>query len=414
MIGFERHQLANGLKVICHTDVTTPLVCVNVLYDVGSRDEDPERTGFAHLFEHLMFGGSTNIPSYDLHVEGVGGENNAFTSSDITNYYLTMPAGALETAFWLESDRMFGLTLNDRSLEVQKAVVVEEFRQRYLNQPYGDTWHLLRPLAYLTHPYRWPAIGMHPSHIEAASLAEVESFYRRFYQPSNAVLAVAGNVHPDSVFALAESWFGDIPSQPKALRNLALETPQKEARWLEVQRDVPAEAIFRVFKTGGRMEPSFYATDLLSDILSAGESSRLYRRLVKEQQVFSDISTHLSGDLDPGLWIVQGRVAEEVGWERALQALDDEFQRITEELVGEKELQKVKHRLESTLAFSALSLAERALNLAYYENISDAAIYNQLRQEYLQVSREGIRKAAQDTFRAECASSLIITPLSQG
>jgi predicted Zn-dependent peptidase len=410
MIGFERHQLANGLKVICHTDLTTPLVCVNVLYDVGSRDEDPNRTGFAHLFEHLMFGGSAHIPAYDHHVEAAGGENNAFTSSDITNYYLTMPAGALETAFWLESDRMFALDMQPQGLKTQKSVVVEEFRQRYLNQPYGDAWLLLRPLAYSRHPYRWPAIGMHPSHIEAASLGEVEAFYRRFYHPANAVLSVAGNVKPDKVFTLAEYWFGDIPSPPKVKRNLPAEPPQTEARWLEVQREVPAEALFRVFKMGGRMEESFFAADLLSDILSSGESSRLYRRLVKERSLFNDISTHLSGDLDPGLWALQGRVAEEVSWEEALQALDEEVQRLTEKCVTDRELQKVRHKLESTLSFSALSLAERALNLAYYENTGDAGRYNTLLERYLEVKPTDLLHSAQQIFRAENASSLIITP----
>jgi zinc protease len=305
------------LRVIVHTDVSSPLVCMNILYDVGARDESEEQTGFAHLFEHLMFGGSVNIPSYDTPLQEVGGENNAFTNNDVTNYYLTLPAANIETGFWLESDRMLSLAFSEKSLEVQRNVVIEEFKQRYLNQPYGDEWLLLRPLAYKVHPYRWATIGKEIKHIEDAQMEDVKSFFNRFYHPANAILVVTGNVKMAAVKVLAEKWFGPIPSGEKVQRNLPREPKQTAARYETVYRDVPADAIHKVYHMPGRMDKSYHAIDLLSDILGRGHSARLYQALVKDKPLFSEISAHLMGSFDPGLLVIHGRLNEGVDYQMA-------------------------------------------------------------------------------------------------
>jgi len=384
------------------------MVCVNVLYDVGARDESPHRTGFAHLFEHLMFSGSVNIPQYDHHVEFAGGENNAFTNNDITNYYLTLPASAVETAFWLESDRMLGLAFSEKGLEVQKGVVVEEFRQRYLNQPYGDAWLLLRDLAYSVHPYRWPTIGLHPSHIEEAEMEEVRAFYARFYNPDNAVLAVAGNVKPDVVFRLAEKWFGGIPSGPVQRRDLPAEPPQMAERRKEVLRDVPANALYLAWHMVPRMHPDYYSHDLLSDILSAGNSSRFFNRLVKRRALFSELTAYVTGDLDRGLFVVTGKVAQGVDPWDAERAVLAELHELAGASVQEEELRKVQNKAESLLAFSELSLAERALNLAYFELQGDAATYNGQGEAYRRVNAEAVRSTAASLFLPQRTSTLHI------
>lgn len=398
------------MRVLVHTDYSTPLVCVNVMYDVGSRDESPKRTGFAHLFEHLMFGGSVNISSYDGVVENAGGENNAFTSNDVTNYYLTLPASALETAFWLESDRMLGLALTEKGLKVQKGVVVEEFRQRYLNQPYGDVWLHLRPLVYEKHPYAWPTIGKSPAHIEVTTMQEVKDFFDRHYHPANAVLSIAGNISSEKVFYLAEKWFGGIEVRKKSPRVLAQELPQKSTRFQELLSEVPSPAIYSVYKMPGRTHSSFCAADLLSDILSAGNSSRLFQKLVKKEAVFSELSTYLTGDLDPGLFVFAGKLSEGVRMEHAEKAVNDQIRLLQDTRVEERELQKVKNKLESVMAFGELSLSEKALNLAYYEIAGGADMYNQLRENYLAVGIKDIQEIAQNLLKPECASTLYIIP----
>jgi len=309
MINFERFELDNGLKVIVHQDKSTPIVAFNLLYDVGARDEDSSRTGFAHLFEHLMFGGSVNISDYDEVVEKAGGQNNAFTSNDITNYYITLPKDNLEQAFRLESDRMLSLAFTPKSLEVQRQVVIEEFKQNYLNQPYGDIHLLLRPLAYKEHPYRWPTIGKEVSHIEEATMEEVKAFFYKHYAPNNAILVVAGDVEIDEIKALSEKWFAPIERREVAVRNLPKEPRQEEARTLTVERDVPVDVIYKAFHMCARTDQDFFATDLISDILSRGNSSRLYNSLVKEQKLFSDIDAFIGGELDESLFYFAGKLA---------------------------------------------------------------------------------------------------------
>ncbi|KIA93713.1 peptidase M16 [Pedobacter kyungheensis] len=406
MVDFNRFTLANGLKVLVHEDATTPMAVLNILYDVGARDEDPEKTGFAHLFEHLMFGGSINIPNYDEPLQRVGGENNAFTSNDITNYYITLPAENIETAFWLESDRMLSLAFSEKSLDTQRNVVSEEFKQRYLNQPYGDVWLKLRPLAYKKHAYRWATIGKELSHIENATMDDVKAFFKKHYNPQNAILVVGGNVKTEEVKKLAEKWFEPIPAGEKYHRNLEQEEPQIEARQETVKANVPLNAIYMAFKMPGRLNSDYYAFDLLSDILSRGQSSRLYNSLLKEQQLFSEINAYISSSLDPGLFIVEGKLIEGVAIETAEKAIWAELEKLKTELVSDTELTKVKNKVESILVFSEMGLLDKAMNLAYYELLGDAALLNNETAEFLKVQSADIQRIANETFNKNSSSTL--------
>ncbi|PWS29381.1 peptidase M16 [Pedobacter yonginense] len=406
MVDFNRFTLANGLKVLVHEDATTPMAVLNILYDVGARDENPEQTGFAHLFEHLMFGGSVNIPNYDEPLQRVGGENNAFTSNDITNYYITLPSENIETAFWLESDRMLNLAFSEKSLETQRNVVSEEFKQRYLNQPYGDVWLKLRPLAFKKHAYRWATIGKELSHIENAKIEDVKAFFKKHYTPQNAILVVGGNVKTEDVKKLAEKWFEPIPAGEKYIRNLVQEDKQTEARTETITASVPLNAIYMAFKMPGRLDADYYAFDLLSDILSRGQSSRLYNSLLKEQQLFSDINAYISSSIDPGLFIVEGKLIEGISIETAEKAIWAELDRLKSELVSETELTKVKNKVESVLVFSEMSLLDKAMNLAYYELLGNADLLNQETTEFLKVTAEDLKRISNDTFHHNSSSTL--------
>jgi predicted Zn-dependent peptidase len=406
MIRYDKFTLDNGLKVIVHRDTSTPLACVNILYDVGARDEDENRTGFAHLFEHLMFGGSVNIPSYDEPLQRVGGENNAFTTNDITNYYLTLPSENLETAMWLESDRMLSLAFSEKSLEVQRAVVIEEFKQRYLNQPYGDVWLLVRPLAYKVHPYRWATIGKEIKHIEDAVMDDVKAFFQKFYCPKNAILVVAGNVETAQVKALAEKWFGPIPGGEKHVRNLPAEPRQEEYRSETVYRDVPYDGVYLNFHMCARDEPEYQAMDLISDILSRGNSARLYNKLVKEDRMFSEINAFVMGDSDKGTFVVSGKVNEGITTEQAEEAVFAELRKLQEELVPERELQKVKNKVESSHLFAEMGILDKSMNLAFYELLGDAELVNTELKKYMEVTAEEIRAVAKEVFRKTNCSTL--------
>ena len=407
MVSFKRFKLDNGLTVLVHEDHSTAMAVVNILYKVGARDELPEQTGFAHLFEHLMFGGSVNIPSYDAPLQLVGGENNAFTSNDITNYYLTLPANNLETAFWLESDRMLSLAFSEKSLEVQRQVVIEEFKQRYLNQPYGDVWLKLRPLAYKKHPYRWATIGKEISHIEDAQMEDVKNFFKQYYSPNNAVMVVAGDVDYDQVKSLAEKWFAGIPRGEEVVRSLPIEPQQEEERREEVMADVPVDSIYIVFHGPARLDKDYQTMDLISDILSRGSSSRLYRTLVKDTPFFSEINAYVMGSIDPNLFVIEGKILNGISLADAELAIWNQLELIKEELVDEEELQKVKNKIESTLLFSELSILDKAMNLAYYEAISDADDYNKEVNKYLNVSADDIKTLAQSIFVKENSSTLL-------
>ncbi|HUH32779.1 MAG TPA: pitrilysin family protein, partial [Daejeonella sp.] len=406
MVLFDRFTLENGLKVLVHEDPTTPMAVVNILYDVGARDEDPDKTGFAHLFEHLMFGGSVNIPTYDEPLQRVGGENNAFTSNDITNYYITLPAVNLETAFWLESDRMLSLAFSEKSLEVQRNVVCEEFKQRYLNQPYGDVWLKLRPMAYKKHPYQWATIGKVLEHIENATIEDVRDFFKKHYNPANAILVVGGSVKTEDVKVLAEKWFGDITGLEKPSRNLDPEPEQTEERKLTVQADVPLNAIYKAFHMPSRNDENYFTVDLISDILSRGNSSRLFRKLLKEQKLFSEINAYLTGSLDTGLFVVEGKPLPGVSMEIAEASIWHELEQLKTDLVHEDELTKVKNKIESTMVFSEMSLLDKAMNLAFFELLGDADRLNSETQKYLDVTSSQIQQQAQQIFRKENSSTL--------
>jgi len=407
MINYRRFTLDNGLCVLVHEDHTTAMACVNILYDVGARDESPDKTGFAHLFEHLMFGGSINIPNYDTPLQEVGGENNAFTSNDITNYYITLPSSNLETAFWLESDRMLSLAFSEQSLEVQRNVVSEEFKQRYLNQPYGDVWLRLRPLAYKEHPYRWATIGKELRHIEEATMADVKAFFFKHYVPSNAIMVVAGDVTFNQVRALAEKWFADIPTRPKPVRKLPVEPKQLTPRREEVHADVPVNSIYIAFHGPGRTHPDYPIMDLLSDILSRGSSSRLYRALVKDQPLFSEVNAYVCGSIDPNLIVVEGKPLPHVDMADAEKLLWNQLDILRFEPLKETELQKVKNKIESTMVFAELSILDRAMNLAFFEILGSADWYNEEVERYLAITRDDIQRVAREIFNPENSSTLI-------
>lgn len=406
MINFQKFQLSNGLRVIVHEDNSTPLAAVNILYNVGSKDESPDQTGFAHLFEHLMFGGSKNIEVFDAPLQQAGGENNAFTSTDITNYYETLPTQNIETAFWLEADRMNELVFSDHSLEIQRKVVCEEFKEHYINQPYGDVWHKLRALAYTTHPYQWPTIGKTLEHIEQAQLDDVKNFFFRFYRPDNAILVVAGNVKAEEVFALAEEWFGEIPSGNTRKKNIPVEPPQREARSLTMHAEVPLDAIYKAWHMPGRLQPGYYAADLISDILSGGKSGRLYQALVKEKKLFSEINCYQTSSIDPGLLVVEGKLVKGIKMEAAEKAIAQELEKMVERDVQEEELTKVKNRIESQMVFSETEVLHKAMNLAYAELLGDANLVNEEIKNYLRVTSEEIRQEAANVFRPENCSTL--------
>lgn len=406
MINLEKIILDNGLKVIVHQDKSTPLVALNILYNVGARDEHPEKTGFAHLFEHLMFGGSINIPGYDEQLQRAGGENNAFTNNDITNYYLTLPRENIETGFWLESDRMLSLDFSQKSLDVQKQVVIEEFKQRYLNQPYGDVWLLLRPLAYKVHPYQWSTIGKNKVHIEQASLEEVKEFFFSYYAPNNAILVAAGNIDLRQAEYLSSKWFSPIEKRSIPPRSLQQEPEQTKRRELTVERDVPYDGIYKAFHMCGRNIHDFHTIDIISDILSNGKSSRLYTNLVQEKRLFSDLNAFLTGEIDPGLFTITGKLMKGVAMETAEKELEAELLKIQQEPVPEKELDKVKNKIESGLVFEETNILNKAISLAFHELLGDAENINLEVGKYRDVNQKMILNIANRLFNPANCSTL--------
>lgn len=398
MIHFERFTLENGLRVLFHKDPTTPMAVVNTLYDVGARDEDEQMTGFAHLFEHLMFGGSINIPDFDAPLQHAGGESNAFTSNDITNYYDVIPAQNIETALWLESDRMLSLAFTEKSLETQRQVVIEEFKQRYLNQPYGDVWLELRPLAYQVHPYKWATIGKEIKHIEDAKMEDVRSFFHTFYNPSNAILCIGGNFELQYVKDLVEKWFGDIPSGIKPPRLLKKEPSQVEYREKTIERAVPSDAFYFAFKMPERKSGDYYVVDLLSDALGRDKSSRLYNSIQKEQKLVTDISAYITGSLDDGLMIVSGKLAPGVSFEALENACWKVFDELTTDEMSNEELNRLRNKIRTSKEFQEQGLLNRCMNLAYFELLGDANGVNEEQEIYAQITPETLKMVAQKTL----------------
>lgn len=412
MIQINRYTLANGLRIVHNEDDSTQMVALNLLYDVGARDEDPSHTGFAHLFEHLMFGGSLHIPDYDTPVQNAGGENNAWTNNDITNYYITLPHQNVETGFWLESDRMLSLDFSPKSLEIQRQVVIEEFKQRNLNQPYGDASHLLRELAYESHPYRWPTIGKEIAHIAQATLEEVKDFFYRFYAPNNAILAVTGHISFEETIRLAEKWFGPIPARKIPPRKLPAEKPQTAVRRRTVERKVPVDAIYMAFHMSNRMHPDYYVYDMITDILSNGRSSRFIQSLVQEQKLFTSIDAYISGSLDEGLLHVTGKPVEGVSLEQAEEAIWKELEKMKTVPVSEQELEKVKNRYESEQIFNNINYLNVATNLAFFELTGKAEDINEEVGKYRAVTAEQIQATSARCFVPENCSILYYKAIS--
>ena len=407
MIQFEKFTLENGLRVIVHEDNTTPMVAVNVLYDVGARDEDPEMTGFAHLFEHLMFGGSVHIPEYDTPLQMAGGENNAYTTNDITNYYISLPKQNIETAFWLESDRLLSLAFSKKSLDVQRKVVCEEFKEHYINKPYGDAWKHLRALAYTTHPYRWMTIGKELKHVEDAQLDDVKNFFFKHYRPVNAILCVAGNTNVAEVKALAEKWFAGIEAGTAYTRNIPVEPKQVAARSETIIRDVPYDALYKAWHIPGRKEAGYHECDLITEIMGNGYASRLYQTLVKEQQVFSNINCYHTGSIDPGLLVIEGKVKEGKTIEEADAAVQAQIQLLLRNGITDAELQKAQNKIESMIAFEDMSILSRANNLAFYELLGDAALINKELDKYAAVTVQSLMNTAHIVFADNNENTLI-------
>lgn len=399
MIQFERFQLDNGLKVLVHQDTSTPMAVVNVLYNVGAKDEDPHKTGFAHLFEHLMFGGSVNIPVYDEPLQRAGGENNAYTTNDLTNYYCQIPAENLETAFWLESDRMLSLAFSKKSLEVQRKVVCEEFKEHYINKPYGDVWHKMRSLAYTQHPYRWMTIGASLEHIENATMEEVKDFFFQFYRPNNAILVVTGNVQTAQVKHLAEKWFGPIPAGKTYNRQLPQEPVQEKTKSLEVYADVPLDMLMMTWHMGGRFDEAYHTTDLITEVLGGGTSARLYEQLVKVKQIFSSIDCYHFGTVDPGLLVIEGKLVKGISMTVAEKAVLEEVEKIKNNLLDVKEVQKVINKTESMICFEDMSIMNRAHSLAFYELLGDAQLMNKELSLYQKVTPVMIQQTAREIFK---------------
>ncbi len=410
MIAFDKYILKNGLRVVIHQDTSSPMVAVNIVYDVGSRDEDSNRTGFAHLFEHLMFGGSVNVPDFDKPIQKAGGENNAFTNTDMTNFYDVLPSENLETALWVESDRMKQLVVSQKALDIQIKVVTEEFKETCLSEPYGDVWHHLSSLVYKTHSYQWPTIGKEISHISNAKLEDVVNFFNKHYTPQNAILVISGNVDKDNAYQLVKKWFEEISAGNKYVRNLNQEEKQTEYRNKTVYGNVPLPSIYLAFRMVDRLHPDYYTYDLLSDVLSNGRSSRLYQRLHKKNQVFTQIEAYISGTFDQGIMVIEGRPMDQVSITDAKAALWKELEILKNEPISERELQKLKNKIESSLEYSEISILHKSMSLAYFELLGDANMINKEAEPYQKVTSADLQRVANQLFLKENCSELIYLP----
>ncbi|MBQ2374563.1 MAG: insulinase family protein [Alistipes sp.] len=407
MIKYQHTKLNNGLEVISNRDSTSRLVAVNILYKVGARNEDPNCTGLAHLFEHLMFRGTHNVPDFDTPIQMACGENNAFTNNDYTDFYITLPKDNIETALWLESDRMCGLNLSEQACDIEKRVVIEEFRQRYLNQPYGDLNMLLRQMVYTSHPYRWATIGLKPEHIADAPLESIRKFYNDFYHPSNAILSVSGDIDAERVFELADKWFGGIPDKPYNIPTIPVEPKQTEARRMEVERDVPATTIVIAFHMGNRLSKDFFLGDITSDLLAGGDSARLYEHLIKGKKLFTSVNAYISGDVDEGMFVFTGQLLPTTSEQEAEAAFWEEMELLSNGEIGDYELEKVKNKFEANTLFGELNVMNKAMNLGYYSMIGDLPLINREIEIYRSLSKTEIADFARRTFQKENSSTLI-------
>ncbi len=406
MVEFKKFFLDNGLTVIFHYDNTTPLAAVNILYKVGSRDEKPDKTGFAHLFEHLMFEGSKHVASFDYELEMAGGTSNAFTNYDFTNYYLTIPKENIETALWLESDRMLELDFSETNLKIQKGVVIEEFKETVLNKPYGDDYKLMLKLAYTVHPYRWPVIGEDFSHIQKATLKDVKDFFYKYYAPNNAILTIAGDLDFEEVKRLVHKWFDSIPKRNVPVRQYPIEPEQREARVAKVKRNVPFNEIMIAFPIFPRKDFGFYVTNIITDILATGSSSRLYRRLVKDKKIFSEIDAYVSGTIDPGLLYISGILNKDVKPDDGLNAIWEELERLKKEPLEDFELQKIVNAFETAFIYEMTQVTRKAMSLSFYEMLGDANLYNIELDRYRNISKKDVMLYSQIVFQEYKSNTL--------
>ncbi len=414
MIEFERFTLSNGLRVLFHKDIATPMAVVNTLYDVGARDEDESRTGFAHLFEHLMFGGSVNIPNFDGPLQKAGGQNNAFTSNDMTNYYNIVPAENLETALWLESDRMLSLAFTEKSLEVQRSVVIEEFKQRYLNQPYGDMWLEFRPLAYEKHPYKWATIGKDISHIEEATMKEVKDFFHRFYHPRNAILCISGNFELAYIKEVVTKWYGDIPSRKVYKRDLPEEPHQTTYKEKTIERDVPSDAFYLGFKMPGRNKEHYHTADLISDILGRGKSSRLYKKLKKEKELVSEINAYVMGSFDTGLLMISGKPSDGVDVSQVEKEIHLVLEGLMNDIIEKDELEKIINKVKTTKVFSEQGVLQKSIGLCLHELLGDANNMNLETEAYEKITPREIKEQSQLILKKTNCTRLTIKAKNNG
>lgn len=406
MINYQRFVLENGLEVLVHEDHSTKMAVLNILYKVGSRNEIPGKTGLAHYFEHLMFGSSKNVPVFDTALERVGGSCNAFTNTDITNYYITLPAVNIETAFWLESDRMLQLNLSEKTIETQRKVVIEEFKQRYLNQPYGDVFHHIRKLAFNTHPYQWPTIGNDIEDIVNYSREDVEEFYFTHYRPDNAIMVVAGDVTLDQVRVLADKWFGDIPSGRIPKRSIPVELPQTGKKTLVVDAEVPTDALYKVYHMPGKLQEGYLQADLITDILGFGRSSTLEQKLVKNGHIFASVSAYIFGTVDPGLMVFSGKMEKGQSAELAEKALDQVVQEFLGSSIPEDTLTKVKNQAEAMKTYESVQLLNRAMSLAYYGHLGNPELYQTEYEKKTQIPAESILDWGKEILKEENASTV--------
>lgn len=404
MINYQQFTLDNGLKVLVHEDHSSKMAVLNILYKVGSRNEIPGKTGLAHYFEHLMFGSSKNVPVFDTALERVGGSCNAFTNTDITNYYITLPAVNIETAFWLESDRMLQLNLSDKTIETQRKVVIEEFKQRYLNQPYGDVFHHIRKLAYDAHPYQWPTIGRDIEDIVNYTKEDVMEFYFTHYRPDNAVMVVAGDVTLGQVKGLAEKWFGDIPSGKIPKRTIPQEMPQATKKTLTVEADVPTDALYKVYHMPGKLQKGYLQADLITDILGFGRSSILEQQLVKNGNIFASIGAYILGTVDPGLLIFSGKMERGQSAELAEKALDEVVSAFLQSTIAENTLTKVKNQAEAMKTYESVQLLNRAMSLAYYAHLGNPDLYQTEYEKKTQIPADSIMDWANGILKEDNAS----------
>ena len=410
MINYKRYQLANGLRVLLQEDPSSPMLTLCMNYEVGSKDELPGRSGFAHLFEHLMFAGSQHAPNFDQLIQLAGGENNAFTNQDMTVFYDILPYQNLDLGLWLEADRMQNLCIEPQPLQKEKRVVVEEFKESCLEEPYGDLWHILGDLAFEEHPYKRPVIGESFEHIEAASLDEVREFYDNYYCPNNAVLSISGNIKAEEVLERVEHWFGHIPRGPVKRPAYAAEPPQLVARKKVHRANVTDAALYIAFPAAARLETAYYLEDLLSDILGLSDSSLLVRQLVKQQKLFSELDVYITGTVEAGLFVIEGKLQDGVGIEEAEQAVWAALEEFKAQPISEEQLQKLQNNTEHNLLFGEIRPFQKALSLGYYELLGQAQLINEEADYYQQITAKQLQLQAQFLFQKEKASVLYYLP----